>query len=184
MPQGRGGRGGGPGGQGGPGGPPPGQGGQGGPPPDLQGGDPDQMRSQMEKRRAEEQKKIEAILTPAQVTRMKEIQIQLQGNSAILDPEVQKTLGITDDQKASIAAAQEDQRDQMEANRDKMMRGELTREDMQVIMKQQQDRSNAALGKILTTDQAAKLKTMGGKAFKRQDPPADGRGPGGGGGGN
>lgn len=147
--------------------------------------DPEDMRAQMEKRRKEEDAKTNAILTTDQQKRIKEIAVQLQGNAAILNPDIQKELGITEDQKSAIEAALQSQRDQMEDLREQGRDGGP--ETMMASMKKVQESLNTELGKILTTEQAAKLKALGGKAFKRKDPPAGqfrgGGGPGGPGGG-
>lgn len=169
-------------GPGGPGGP----GDGGGEPPD-----PEQMRAEMEKRMKEQDAQVNAILTSDQQKRLKEIAIQLQGNSAILQEDVQKELGITDNQKDAIEAAMQAQRDQMDEMRENGGGpGEGgpggDRQAMMAAMKKMQDSLNTELGKVLTTEQAAKLKAMGGKTFVRKDPErgpgfGGGRGPGGGG---
>ncbi|MBS1726888.1 MAG: hypothetical protein JST51_09220 [Armatimonadetes bacterium] len=171
------------GGPGGFGGPPPGGGGQGGPPGGGGGGDfdPDEMRAQMEKRQAEEKKAVAEILTDAQEKRLAEIKVQMQGNQAVMDPEVQKKLGITDDQKDQIQVAMDDVRENMP--RPDFSSGERPDpQQMQAQMKKMQAQMDEAIGKVLTADQKAKLKALGGKPFKRVDPkPGQGR-PGGGGG--
>lgn len=182
QPQRRGGPGGGGPGGGGPGGGqggPPGGGGQGGPP----GGgdfDPDEMRAQMEKRQAEQKKAIAAILSESQVNRLGEIKIQLQGNSAVMDPEVGEKIGLSDDQRDKIQVAMEDIRENMP--RPEFHSGERPDlKQMQAQMKKMQEQMDSAIGSVLTADQKAKLKALGGKTFKRVDPqPGQGR-PGGGG---
>lgn len=69
-----------------------GQGGQGGPP-DFQA---------MQRQRAEQDKRVQEILTPAQFKRLGEIRIQLAGVMAALDPDIQKALGVTADQKKKL----------------------------------------------------------------------------------
>lgn len=169
---------GGPGG-GGPGGPPAGGGGFNGAPP---GGnfDPDEMAARMEKQQAEQKKAIAAILTEAQVKRLGEIRVQIQGNAYATSPEGQKALGVTEDQMDKIQVAMDDIRENMP--RPDFGNGERPDpQQMQAQMKKMQDQLNNAIGAILTADQKAKLKEMGGKAFKRVDPqPGQGR-PGGGG---
>jgi len=59
----------------------------------------------MQKSREAENKKLLAILTPAQAKRIKEIRIQISGVMAVMDPEIAKTLGITAAQKAQIDKA-------------------------------------------------------------------------------
>lgn len=183
QPQRRGGPGGGGPGGGGPGGGqggPPGGGGQGGPPGGGGDFDPDEMRAQMEKRQAEQKKAIAAILSESQIKRLGEIKIQLQGNSAVMDPEVGEKVGLSDDQRDKIQVAMEDIRENMP--RPDFNSGERPDpKQMQAQMKKMQEQMDSAIGSVLTADQKAKLKALGGKAFKRVDPqPGQGR-PGGGG---
>jgi hypothetical protein len=132
--------------------------------------DREAMRAEMEKRNAETKAKIAEILKPEQVTRLGEIAVQLAGNRAILNPDVQKTLGLSDEQKAKIT---ELQTKMQEANRglfQQVQDGSMTREQIGEAMQKNNETMNAELGKVLTTEQAAKLKAMGGKEFKA-DPP-------------
>lgn len=170
-------------GQGGPGGPG-GQGGQrGGPPGGGQGGDfdPEARRAEMEKRQAEQKKALAGVLSEAQVKRLGEIQIQLQGNMAVLDPEVQKKLNLSDEQRDKLEVAMEEQRENMRPP--DFGNGERPDpKQMQENMKKMQAQTNAAIDGILTTNQKARLKELGGKTFKRVDPqPGQGPGPRGGG---
>lgn len=169
--------------RGGPGGPGGGPGGGG--PPGGGGGDfdPDQMRAQMEKRQAEQKKAVEGILTETQIKRLGEIKIQMQGNMAVMDPEVKKALDISEDQNSQIQAAMDDMRENMRPSEGGNDGGPPDFKQMQAQMKKMQDDMNAAIAKILTADQKAKLKTMGGKPFKRVDPPMGQGRPGGPGGG-
>ena len=143
------------------------------------GGDPQGMRAQMEKMNADYAKKVDAILTPEQQKRLKEIRVQLDGNRAILNADVQKELGITADQKAKIDAAQKAMNDKRQAMMEEMRNGGGDRQTMQESMKKMNDEFNADLAKVLTAEQAAKLKTMGGAPFKAA-PPQQGGGFGGG----
>ncbi len=71
-----------------------------------QGGGAQQLTpEERQKQREELQKKIEAILTPAQTKRVKEIQLQMQGTRALSQPEVVKELGLSTDQVTKIEAA-------------------------------------------------------------------------------
>ncbi|HVT12937.1 MAG TPA: hypothetical protein VHE55_11785 [Fimbriimonadaceae bacterium] len=172
------------GGPGGPGGGPGGGGGGFGGPPGQGGGDfdPDQMRAEMEKRQAEQKKEVAAILTESQVKRLGEIKIQMAGNMAVMDPEVQEALNITDDQKSEMHEAMDQMRENMRPPEGGGDGEPPDFKQMQAQMKKMQDDMNAAIGKVLTADQKAKLKAMGGKPFKRVDPPMGQRGPGGPGG--
>jgi len=123
---------------------------------------------------AREKKMTEAlqkILTADQMTRLKEISIQLAGKQAVNDADVQTKLSITDDQKAKLKTLSGKMQ---EANRsifEKMRDGEIQREDVQGMMKQNQTIMGTEIDKILTDDQKAKLKALAGKPFKATDQP-------------
>jgi hypothetical protein len=89
--------------------------------------------------------------------------LHLQGIHAVLDPEIQKTLGITKSQKEAIENAQEENRSQFT-----FTGGEMP--DRDEVMKQaQKNKKNleAALEKIVTADQKAALKKLAGPPFKK-----------------
>lgn len=117
----------------------------------------------------ESEKKVNDVLDDPQEKRLKELSIQRQGNNAITDPAVQKELGLSDAQKTKISDLQKKQQEAMQSTMEKMRNGEIDREQIQDIMAKNRKIMNDELGKILTTDQANKLKTMGGAAFKFED---------------
>ena len=130
------------------------------------GFDMEAMRKQQAEQKAKSEKAIKEILTEAQWKRTYEIWVQNQGNRAILNEQVQKDLALTDDQKSKIKDLQTKQQEAGQAMMEKMRNGEIQREEIQDLMTKQNQVMNDELGKILTTEQAAKLKEMGGKAFK------------------
>jgi len=124
-------------------------------------------REQMEAQREAQQKQINDLLTPDQQKRLKEIQLQLAGSQAIVNPEVQKDLALTDAQKTKIASLQKTFRDAMGAIRERVQKQEITREQSGESMRKNNDVLREELQKVLTPEQAAKLKAMGGKPFER-----------------
>jgi len=115
------------------------------------------------------------ILNADQMKRLDEIAVQLQGNRAIFVPAVQKALGLSED---TIKKAQELQTKQGEANRsiqEKVMNQEISREEAQAAREKNNKALDDELAKLLSADQAAKLKEMQGKPFKA-DPPGGGGG--------
>ena len=122
-------------------------------------------------RRAKTRTDLLAIVSEAQLKRVDEIALQLQGNSAIAQAEVQKALGLSDDQIAKVKDLQTKQREASTALFQKMQAQEITREDLTAAMTKNTETMKTELGKILTADQAAKLKGMQGKTFT-PDPPA------------
>lgn len=143
------------------------------------GGDPQAMREAMEKFRKDQDTKVLAVLTSEQQKRLKEISIQLRGNRALLDAEVQKELGLSPEQKQKIKRLQDQQAEQMQNMMEEMRGGGGDREGMREKMQQMQTKMVEDLGKILTPEQAEKLKQMGGKAFKATEQPRRGGGGGG-----
>lgn len=136
--------------------------------------DREAMQKMMETMGKEGDKKVEGILTADQFKRLKEIQLQLTGNRAILDKEVQKALELTKEQLAKIDSLQQNMNAANEALMQQAMDGSLSREEVQPKMQKNMEAFNAELGKILTADQAAKLKTMGGKPFVADKPAGGG----------
>jgi hypothetical protein len=128
-------------------------------------------REARQKANEERNKAIEAILTPAQTARLKEIKIQLQKNMAIMDPDVQAQLGLSEDQKAKIKDLQDKQQQAMQAVFTKMRNNEIDRDAGRDLMRKNGQIMNTELGKILTADQSAKLAAMGGKPFVSTEQP-------------
>lgn len=60
------------------------------------------LREKMQNQRKETNKALEAALTDGQAKRLKEIFIQVRGEQALRDPEVQAALGLSEDQKEKI----------------------------------------------------------------------------------
>ncbi len=147
--------------------------------------DREAMLKQIMEQREQQKKDLAAILTPDQMKRLEEISIQMRGVGAVSDPEVQKALGLSSDQTTKIADLQKTQRDANASIRQKVGSQEISRDDATAATKKNTDTLTAELGKILTSEQSAKLKEMGGKPFKADpnEAPAGGRRRGGGGGG-
>lgn len=124
-------------------------------------------RTKLVTKMQEDQKKVyEGIISKEQLARLKEIGIQLAGNRAVAREDVQKELAVTDDQKTKIKALQAKQQEAQMALFEKMRNGELEREEMQTIIQKNNETMGTELGKILTTEQADKLKKLGGAPFK------------------
>lgn len=134
------------------------------------GGPPDEatmatMRKKMEEMQAEEKKQLNAILSPEQAARLKELGLQRAGNMAIMDPEVQTDLGLTDAQKAKIKDLQDKQQAAMRTLFEKMQNQEIDRSEMRPLMEKNMKIMGDELMKILTEDQKKKLEAMKGKPF-------------------
>lgn len=120
-------------------------------------------------RREKTRKELLEIISETQLKRVDEIHIQEQGNSAIRSADVQKALGLTADQVAKIKDLDSKMGEASAALFQKFRNQEISQEDMRSSMTKNNEVMNTELGKILTADQAAKLKAMGGKPFTKDE---------------
>lgn len=130
------------------------------------GFDPEAMRKQMAEYQAKNEAAVKEILTEAQWARVWEIWVQNQGNRAILNEKVQKDLGFTEEQTAKVKDLQAKQQEANQSMMERMRNGEIERDQIQDMMAKQNQVMDQELGKVLTPEQAEKLKAMGGKSFK------------------
>ena len=101
---------------------------------------------------------------------MGEINIQFYGNRVVTQADVAKAVGLTEDQNKKIADLSKSQSDAMRGLFAKVQAGEMTMEDVQEKRKKNDEILETEIGKVLTDDQKAKLKTMAGtKKFERKD---------------
>lgn len=130
------------------------------------GGDREAMMAEMRKLQEANNKETMAVLNDDQKKRLKELAVQRMGNSAIMNADIQKELGVTDDQKAKIKDLQDKQQAANQALGERMRNQEIDRDQFQAAMTKNREVMNAELAKIMTDAQKAKLTAMGGKAFK------------------
>jgi len=126
----------------------------------------DARRKEAETRRAEMQKKLNDILTPAQTSRLKEISLQLRGNMALLDNDVQSQLGFTGEQKDKVQTLRDKMAEAMQTVMQKAQDGTITRDDAMKSMQKNGEVMKDELGKVLTSSQNEKLKSLMGAPFK------------------
>jgi hypothetical protein len=120
---------------------------------------------------------VNAILTPDQQTRIKEIAYQVSGNAAVADKDTQSALGLSDDQKAKTEDLVKQEREANTALREKSRSGEIDRSEVGPRMQKNRETLKEQLGAVLTPDQQSKLKSMGGtKPFVATDQPGGGGG--------
>ena len=134
-------------------------GGNGGPP------DGEAMMKEMREREAKASKELADVLKPEQMVRLKELGIQRAGNYAIMNPDVQAQLGVTDAQKKQIDDLQGKQRAAMESVMEKARNGEIERDEIRGLMEKNSKIMGDELGKLLSQAQREKLKAMAGKPF-------------------
>jgi hypothetical protein len=123
----------------------------------------------MEKMQADMKKEIEAVMTPAQVKRLGEINVQFNGNRSVMQKDIAKALAITEAQQTKIDALNKGVGEARRALMEKMRNQELSMEEFQDKNKKNDDILNTEIGKVLTDAQKAKLSEMGGKKFVRKD---------------
>lgn len=117
----------------------------------------------------ESDKAAMAVLNEEQAKRLNELWIQRSGNSAIANPEVQKELGLNETQIKKIKDLQDKQQQANQAMMQKIQNQEIDFQEMRDQSAKNQKILLEEFGKVLTTDQAAKLKKMGGAEFKFED---------------
>jgi len=115
-------------------------------------------------------KEVEAMLKPEQTKRFKQLVFQARGVDNLTDPEIAKALKVTSEQADKVKNLMENERGerreaQQEANGDR----QVMMEKMQAIRKE----TNAKAMALMTADQKAMFKEMGGEPFEM---PAMGRG--------
>jgi len=134
------------------------------------------FRKAQQERRAQMIKDLSGILNEGQMKRLGEIRVQLMGNRAVMQAEIQKELGLATAQVTRIEDLQQKQQTANRALQEKVRNNEMTREDMQKSLENNNKILDEELGKVLTPDQSAKLKAMGGKPFKAAPPQGRGGG--------
>ena len=154
-------------------------------PEDLSDEQRKELRKKAEAQAAETKKKIEAILTPKQMERLKEIRLQWVGLGALADPDVRKALNLTDEQKEKIKKLRNElldkatdlRKDVRKADRDERQKKMAeARDKVQKLRKKTLDDILA----LLTTEQRAQFDKMLGKKLELKPselpPPDDGPG--------
>ncbi len=143
--------------------------------------DREARRAQMEARRTEQQKQVDSILTTAQQARLKQISLQIRGNYALLDPQLQTDLDFSSAQRDKVSTLRDKMMEASQAIFQKVQDGTITRDDAMKSMQKNGEVMKEELGKVLTRSQADKLKSIEGVPFKA-DPNEQNRGFGFGGG--
>ncbi|MGB4729022.1 MAG: hypothetical protein WBH86_16585 [Thermogutta sp.] len=133
----------------------------------FQGGGQDReaARQRFQQAQQETQKAIEGVLLPNQVKRLKEIRLQVIGiGAAMMDQEVRKELGVTEEQAQKIRDAVQKV---MEELRGQRQQGERpSPEQMRERMQQMQQKMEEAVMSQLTEEQKNKWKSMIGEKFE------------------
>lgn len=130
------------------------------------GGDREAMMKEFQEAAKKADQQALALLDDTQKKRLKELWIQRSGNRIVMNEEIGKELGITDAQKAKLKELNEAQNQANQEIFEKMRNGELDRSELRPLMEKNNKALGEEIGKVLTADQRAKLKAMGGAEFK------------------
>ncbi len=140
---------------------------------DFQNLSQEEVRAKMQERAKETEKALGEILKPEQLKRLNQISLQQRRGNALSDPEVQKTLGFTDEQKDKVVAIQ---KDGFAAMRDLVPQGQRPDEEALKKIQEFQKTQNTKLMDVLTADQKTKWKELTGDEFKGEIKPGFGIG--------
>lgn len=138
----------------------------------------EEVREEMAKQMAALlQKKLQDILLPHQIERLQQIQIQLRGNSALNDPEVQEKLGLSSDQKAQLAKLRENYDEQRRAMFTAAREGGRDGgEDRRAQYERLRTEMTQSIEQVLTAQQKEKFEQMKGPKFEMPSGGSRGRG--------
>ncbi|MCB0826371.1 MAG: hypothetical protein KDC26_09295 [Armatimonadetes bacterium] len=142
------------------------------------GGDRQAMMSQFQKMQEDIDKKVEAVLTAEQKTRITQIKVQLQGARALMDNKIQNELKLSVDQKKKIEDLRAKQQQAMQEVMRRVQDQEIQREDVGPLMEKNNKIMDEELMKVLNDDQKKVFADMKGPEFKA-DPNQGRRGGGG-----
>jgi hypothetical protein len=124
---------------------------------------------QMAERTKSAIKKMEEILIPPQLDRLREIQIQQQGANALMAGFVADKLELTSDQKESLKKIAEEGQAKMREQMQGLFAGggfdDTSREKMRETMEKFRKEQDDALLAVLTTDQKTAFEKMKGEPF-------------------
>lgn len=120
----------------------------------------EELRTKMQEAAKANDKAIAAILKPEQLKRVKQIGLQQRGAMVVNDPDVAKTLKITDEQKEKIKDIQTKAREAAGG-------GQRPDRSEEAIKKREEARkaTNEKVMGVLTAEQKTKLKEMQGETF-------------------
>ncbi len=130
------------------------------------------MRKKMEALTDENRKAIEGVLLPHQIERLKQLAVQLLGNRALDDKEVQDDLGLSADQKEKIRQI----RDEQAKKGRELFSGEGGREGMREKFESLRKETEQKLMDVLTAEQKEKFEKLNGAKFEFEFPRPGGPG--------
>ncbi len=128
----------------------------------------DEMQKRLEERAKENRRQISKILSPKQMERLAEINIQMAGPLALNFEDVAKQIGLTAEQKEQLKNIGDEVRrksaDLTPTNNGRLLTGEKRKELQQKFKEVSTERKEKALA-LLTDDQKTKFKQLQGDKF-------------------
>jgi hypothetical protein len=129
----------------------------------LQQLSPEEQQKTFKSLNEDSHKAIAGVLDDKQTKRFKQIQWQLSGINALQDPDLQKDLKLSDDQRKKLDGIFSDAGKKMQ---DMIQRREQSREKYEALAKDVEDRANG----VLTDEQKKSFKEMMGSRFEMRQP--------------
>jgi hypothetical protein len=104
-------------------------------------------------------------LTPEQRQRVRQIQIQMVGNVALLEPAIQKRVGLSSEETKKVEAAAQGNVAKVKELRKKLALGEVSPQVFRTEVAKLGRELDRSLGEAASPETHAKLKELGGKPF-------------------
>lgn len=113
------------------------------------------------------EEKMNKVLKPEQIARLKELSLQRQGAMGLLNPEIAKDVGLTEDQQKKMEGIRDSARPPALNFREA---SQEEREKWMTENRERQEKAQAELLAVLTDEQKAKFAEMKGAEFKFPEP--------------
>jgi Spy/CpxP family protein refolding chaperone len=129
----------------------------------------EEFRKQAEERMKVAREKLEQILLPEQMERLKQIGIQVQGTRALEDPQVAEALGLTEDQKQQLEKIREEIRAEFQRRFEEAQaqgQGQGPPQFDPAQFEAQRKANDERLLAVLTDEQKAKFEELKGEKFE------------------
>lgn len=141
-----------------------------------QGTPPEERREIIKKVNDATDKSLADVLKPEQIKRLKQIQLQVQGPRVFMNPEVEKALNLTDDQKQDIQKTNQESFQKVRELFQDAQGDEEKMREARTKMTAMNKENMEKLTKSLKPEQQEKLKEMLGKPFEiKIEPPRPNR---------
>jgi parvulin-like peptidyl-prolyl isomerase len=110
-------------------------------------------------------RELAQVLTPAQRQRVREIQIQMLGNVALLEPPIQQQLGLSPEVVKQLDASAQENVAQVKQLRSRLAAGEVSADEFQTRVRALGRELDRRIGEVAPREALAKLAELGGRPF-------------------